>query len=64
MHWLVRHIDWALLGVALILSAMWMSKYIMHPLTERPAMIIINDHYVPPRVPLPRPSIPAPSTFS
>jgi hypothetical protein len=64
MSWLLRHIDWALVGVALGLSAVWISGYIMHPLTERPAMAVIDDGYVPPRVPLPRPFIPAPPTFS
>jgi hypothetical protein len=64
MYWLVRHIDWAVIGVAFVLSAMWIGNYIRHPLTERPAMVIINDHYVPPRAPSLGPSIPAPSTFS
>ena len=64
MNWLVRHIDWVIVGVALVLSAMWIGDYILHPLVGRPAMAIIDDHYVPPRAPVPRPSIPKPSTLS
>jgi hypothetical protein len=61
MNWLVRHIDSVLLGVAVVLSAVWVS--IVHPLTERQPMVIINDQYVPPKVLLPQ-STPQPSTLS
>jgi hypothetical protein len=64
MNWLVHHFDWILVGFALVLSAVWISNYIAHPLTELPTMPVINDNYVPPRVPLPRPSIPKPSRLS
>lgn len=63
MNWLVHHIDWALVGAALILSAVWASNRFVHPLTERPPMVIINDHYVPPKAPLPG-SVPKSSTLS
>jgi len=63
MNCLVRHIDWVLLGVAIVLSAVWVSNYITQPLTEQPPMAIIKDDYVPPKYPLPR-SMPMPSTLS
>jgi hypothetical protein len=64
MNWLVHHFDWVLVAFALVLSAVWISNYITHPLTERPPMPVINDNYVPPGVPLLRPSIPRPSRLS
>jgi hypothetical protein len=63
MNWLVRHIDWVLLCVAVVLSAVWVSNCIVDPLTERQPMVIINDQYVPPKVLLPQ-STPQPSTLS
>ena len=64
MSWLLRHIDCVLVGVALGLSAVWISGYIVHPLTQRPPLAVINDGYVSPRAPLARPFIPRPPMLS
>jgi hypothetical protein len=64
MNWLVRHIDWALVGVAVSLSVVWIGDYMMHPHVEPLPMAVINDGYVPPKAPLPRPFIPGSPTFS
>jgi hypothetical protein len=47
MSWLVRHLDWILVGVALILSVAWISNYIIHPISDSPTAAIVDDHYVP-----------------
>jgi hypothetical protein len=56
MNWLVRHIDWAVVSVALILSLVWIGDYISHPLIGEPPVTIVNGHYVPPGAPASRPS--------
>jgi len=47
MSWLVRHLDRILLGVALILSVVWISHHIVHPISDSAAAAIVDDHYVP-----------------
>jgi hypothetical protein len=49
MSWLLRHLEWVLVGVALILSMMWISNYIVRPLSERTPAAVVDDHYVPPK---------------
>lgn len=46
MNWLARHLDSVFVGVALILSVVWISNYIVHPI-DPPAVAIVDDHYVP-----------------
>ena len=48
MNWLVRHVDWILVGIALILSVMWISNYVVQPLSQPPTVTVVDDHYVPP----------------
>jgi len=48
MNWLTRHVDWILVGVALILSVMWISNYVFQPLTAPPTVTWVDDRYVPP----------------
>jgi hypothetical protein len=64
MSWLIRHPDRALLSIALILSVLWISGHIRHPLAEGSPMAIINDKYSPPSAPSPQPSVAMPSTLS
>jgi hypothetical protein len=47
MNWLARHLDWVFVGVALVLSVVWISDYIVHPIAGPPAVAIVDDHYVP-----------------
>jgi hypothetical protein len=47
MNWLARHLDWVFVGIALVLSGVWISNYIVHPITDPPAVAIVDDHYVP-----------------
>ena len=64
MSWLIRHLDGALLSIALILSVLWIADRIRHPLAEGPPMAIVNDNYTPPSAPSPPPSVAMPSTLS
>jgi hypothetical protein len=64
MSYLIRHLDWALVSIALFLSVVWVIDHIRHPLTEGRPMAIFNDQYIPPRAPSPPPSIVVPSTLS
>jgi hypothetical protein len=64
MSWLIRHLDRAALSIALILSVLWISDHIRHPLAEGPPMAIINDNYSSPSAPSPQPSVAMPSTLS
>src|SRR5215472_766613 len=63
MSWLIRHLDRALLSIALILSVLWIADHIRHPLAEGLPMAIIDDKYTPPSAPSPRPSVAMPSTL-
>jgi hypothetical protein len=56
MNWLVRHIDWAVVSVALVLSVVWIGDCILHPLIDKPPMVIVNGHHVPPGAPASQPS--------
>jgi hypothetical protein len=63
MSWLIRHLDRALLSIALIFSVLWIADHIRHPLAEGPPMATINDNYTPPSAPSPQPSVAMPSTL-
>jgi hypothetical protein len=47
MKWLARHLDSVFVGVAFILSVVWISNYIVHPMADQSAVTIVDDHYVP-----------------
>jgi hypothetical protein len=48
MNWIARHLDSILVGVALILSVMWIGNYIVQPRAGPPTVSAVDDHYVPP----------------
>jgi len=48
MNWIARHVDSILVGIALVLSAMWITNYIVQPVTGPPTATAVDDHYVPP----------------
>jgi hypothetical protein len=48
MNWIARHVDSILVGIALILSVMWISNYIVQPVARPPTITAVDDHYVPP----------------
>jgi hypothetical protein len=48
MSCLIRHLDRALLSMALILSVLWIAEHIRHPLAEGPRLAIVNDNYARP----------------
>ena len=60
MSWLIRHLDWLLVGGALILSVVWISDHIRPPLAEGPPVAIVNHHYVPPGASSALPSVTMP----
>jgi hypothetical protein len=64
MSCLIRHLDRALLSMALILSVLWIAEHIRHPLAEGPPLAIVNDNYAPPSAPSAQPSVAMPSTLS
>ena len=47
MNWIARHVDSILVGIALILSVMWISNYIVQPVAGPPTVTAVDDHYVP-----------------
>jgi hypothetical protein len=61
VSWLIRHLDWLLVGGALILSVVWISDHIRHPLVEEPPVAIVNHHHVPPGASSAQPSVAMPA---
>jgi hypothetical protein len=48
MNWIARRVDSILVGIALILSVMWITNYIVQPVAAPATITAVEDHYVPP----------------